>query len=57
LRGRDQEDLGLKPAKANSLLDHISKKKKKKERKKERKKNLSQKRAGGVAQGVNHESS
>jgi hypothetical protein len=54
LRGRDQEDLGLKPAKANSLLDHISKKKK---RKKERKKNLSQKRAGGVAQGVNHESS
>jgi hypothetical protein len=36
LRGRDQEDLGLKPAKANSLLDHISKKKKKKERKKEK---------------------
>jgi hypothetical protein len=40
--GRDQDDLGLKPAQANSLWDPISK-------------NLSQKRAGGVAQDVDPE--
>jgi hypothetical protein len=39
--GRDQEDLGSKPAQANSPWDPISKKKKK-----------SQKRTGGVAQGI-----
>jgi hypothetical protein len=41
--GRDQEDRGLNPAQANSSLDHISK-------------NPSQKRAGGVAQGIGPES-
>jgi hypothetical protein len=41
--GRDQEDHGSKPAQANSLPDPISKK------------NPSQKRAGGVAQGVGSE--
>jgi hypothetical protein len=39
LGGRDQEDRGLKPARGNSPLDPILK-------------NPSQKRAGGVAQGV-----
>jgi hypothetical protein len=42
LGGRDQEDHDAKPAQANSLWDPISKKK-------------SQKRAGGVAQGVGPE--
>jgi hypothetical protein len=41
--GRDQEDQGLKPAWTNSLQDPISKKK------------PSQKRVGGVAQGVGPE--
>jgi hypothetical protein len=41
--GRDQEDHGLKPAGANSLRDPILKK------------TLSQKRAGGVAQGAGPE--
>jgi hypothetical protein len=40
--GRDQEDHGLKPAWGNSLWDPIPK-------------NLSQKRTGGVAQGVEPE--
>jgi hypothetical protein len=40
--GRDQEDLGLKPDGANSLSDPSQK-------------NPSQKRAGGVAQGVGPE--
>jgi hypothetical protein len=39
--GRDQEDHGLKPAQANSPQEPIS--------------NSSQKRAGGVAQGVDPE--
>jgi hypothetical protein len=42
LGGRDQEDCSLKPAKANSLQDPISK-------------NSSQKRAGGMTQGVGPE--
>jgi hypothetical protein len=42
-RNRDQEDQDLKPAQENSLRDPISKKKK------------SQKRAGGMAQGVDPE--
>jgi hypothetical protein len=41
-RGRDQEDHSLKPAQENSSQDPISK-------------NSSQKRAGGVAQGVGPE--
>jgi hypothetical protein len=41
--GRDQEDHDLEPAQANSSQDPISKK------------NPSQKRAGGVAQGVGPE--
>jgi hypothetical protein len=40
--GRDQQDCGVKPAWANSFRDPISK-------------NPSQKRAGGVAQGVGPE--
>jgi hypothetical protein len=40
--GRDQEDRSLKPARANSSRDPISK-------------ILTQKRAGGVAQGVDPE--
>jgi hypothetical protein len=40
--GRDQEDHGLKPARANNSRDSISK-------------NPSQKRAGGVAQDVGPE--
>jgi hypothetical protein len=43
LGGRDQEDRGLKPALANSSQNPILKK------------NPSQKRAGGVAQGVGPE--
>jgi hypothetical protein len=42
--GRDQEDHSWRPVKANSLQDHISKKKKK-----------PQKRIGGVAQGLGPE--
>jgi hypothetical protein len=41
-RGRDQEDYGSKPAQANSSRDPISK-------------NPLQKRAGGVAQGIDPE--
>jgi hypothetical protein len=46
--GRDQEDHGSKPAWANSLQDLMSKKKKTKN-------THTQKRTGGVAQGVGPE--
>jgi hypothetical protein len=48
--GRDQEDLGLKPAQVNSSRDPISNKTK-------QNKNHYKKRAGGVTQAVEHLSS